>query len=128
MTRSGTRDNRTKPSEKALPAVFADKAFRVERKGVEPSTSALRTQESRVPSGNLSDVAATADSRCTNGCTSGPGKRRKRGPDAGARPTEPKGPGDFAAALVMIAGLPLSDAEKAEAVRRLLNGSGSASG
>ena len=33
-------------------------------------------------------------------------------------------PGDFAAALVMIAGLPLSDADKAEAVRRLLGGKG----
>jgi hypothetical protein len=29
-------------------------------------------------------------------------------------------PSDFAAALVIIASLPLSDAEKAEAVRRLL--------
>ncbi len=36
----------TKQSEKALPTVFASKAFSVERKGVEPSTSALRTQRS----------------------------------------------------------------------------------
>ena len=36
-------------------------------------------------------------------------------------PPEP-GETDFAAALRMIAGLPLSDAERAEAVRRLLRG------
>ncbi len=39
-------DNPMKPSEKALFAGFANKAFPVERKGVEPSTSALRTQRS----------------------------------------------------------------------------------
>ena len=45
-SRTAKNANPMKPSEKALPAVFADKAFRVERKGVEPSTSALRTQRS----------------------------------------------------------------------------------
>ncbi len=83
----------------------------------------LQSQKPRVPSGNLSEVAASD----SDVCTSEPGKRQKRGADGGARPTEPKGPGDFAAALVMIAGLPLSDAEKAEAVRRLL-GSGTPGG
>ena len=39
-------DNPTKPSERALFAGFANKALSVERKGVEPSTSALRTQRS----------------------------------------------------------------------------------
>ena len=39
-------ENPAKPNEKALFAGFANKAFRVERKGVEPSTSALRTQRS----------------------------------------------------------------------------------
>ncbi len=39
-------ENRMKPSEKALFAEFANKAFRVERRGVEPLTSALRTQRS----------------------------------------------------------------------------------
>ena len=42
----------------------------MERKGVEPSTSALRTQETQ----NLSDVderlAATGSVACTNACTS----------------------------------------------------------
>jgi len=39
-------ENPVKPSEKALSAGVANKAFPVERKGVEPSTSALRTQRS----------------------------------------------------------------------------------
>ena len=135
-------DRRTPPtrmisSEKALSAVFANKAFRVERRGVEPPTSALRTQESRVPSGNLSDVAATDSGACTAACTSKPPNRRKRGADAAAvegvetpaevraaKPVET----DFAAALKMLAVLPLSDEERAEAVRRLLKGNGGAGG
>ncbi len=44
--RRGSEENPLKPSEKASSAGFANKAFRVERKGVEPSTSALRTQRS----------------------------------------------------------------------------------
>ncbi len=45
-TRNANAENPTKPNEKALFAGFANKAFQVERKGVEPSTSALRTQRS----------------------------------------------------------------------------------
>ena len=101
--------------------------------GFEPATSTSRTYKTRVPSGNLSEVAATADSCCTNGCTSKPPKRRKRGADAAAvggvetpavkpEPVET----DFAAALKMLALLPLSDEERAEAVRRLLKGCGGA--
>ena len=44
-TRPAT-ENPKKSSEKALSTEFVNKAFRVERKGVEPSTSALRTQRS----------------------------------------------------------------------------------
>ena len=44
--RQANDENPRKTSEKALFAGFANKAFRVERKGVEPSTSALRTQRS----------------------------------------------------------------------------------
>jgi len=46
---------------------------------------------------------------CTSGCTSKP----ENDHDVNKK-------GDFAAALTMIAALPLSDAEKANAVRRLL--------
>ena len=42
---SGRTQNPMKPNKKALPAVFANKASKVERKGFEPSTSALRTQQ-----------------------------------------------------------------------------------
>ena len=45
-TRRANDENPAKPKEKALFAGFANKAFPVERKGVEPSTSALRTQRS----------------------------------------------------------------------------------
>ena len=45
-TRRANAENPSKPSEKASFAGFANKAFSVERKGVEPSTSALRTQRS----------------------------------------------------------------------------------
>ncbi len=44
--RQPNAENPVKSNEKALFAGFANKAFRVERKGVEPSTSALRTQRS----------------------------------------------------------------------------------
>ena len=44
--RSATLENRTKPSEKALPAVFASKAYRVETTGIEPATSGLQSQRS----------------------------------------------------------------------------------
>ncbi len=104
----------------------------METTGIEPATSGLQSQRDRVPSENLSDVAATADSCCTNGCTSKPQKRRKRGADAAAvggveTPAEVKPEPvetDFAAALKMLAMLPLSDEERAEAVRRLLKGCG----
>ena len=94
----------------------------MERKGVEPSTSALRTHGSTVLSENLSEVVSTGKSRCTSGCTREPEKKRKARAIAEAQSTAAKGSDDFAAALAMIATLPLSDEEKAEAVRRLLRG------
>ena len=116
-------------SEKALSAVFADKAFRVEDSGIEPLTSCMPFRESRVLSLNLSEVVASGSAVCTSVCTSKPPKRRKRGADAAAvggvetpaevRSTKPVET-DFAAALKMLTLLPLSDEERAEAVRRLL--------
>ena len=44
--RSASDANPMKPSKKALPTVFVSKASDVERRGVEPPTSALRTQRS----------------------------------------------------------------------------------
>ena len=40
-TRRATRENRMKPSKKDLPAVFADKALRMEDSGIEPLTSCM---------------------------------------------------------------------------------------
>ena len=118
-------ENRLKPSKKALPAVFASKAFGVETTGIEPATSGLQSQPHRVPSENLSDVAATGSGRCTNGCTSKPEKARrsrsKVGSDAAPAAAVQPGDGDFTKALLMITSLPLSDADKAEAVRRWLS-------
>ncbi len=42
----------------------------MERKGVEPSTSALRTQEQSVPSDGGKGLAPTTSAACTTACTS----------------------------------------------------------
>ena len=96
----------------------------VEDDGVEPTTSCMPCRGHRVPSGNLSGLTATEDSRCTTGCTSKTKKARRSrskavadtAPAAAVESSE----GAFAKALLMIALLPLSDAEKADAVRRLM--------
>ncbi len=106
---NSTQSKPRKQSKKALPAVFADKAFLVETTGIEPVTSGLQSLNDRVLSANLSELAPNGKFRCTTGCTSEP--ENHHGPTR---------PGDFAAALAMIATLPLSDAEKADAVRQLL--------
>ena len=46
VARSVTLEKPMKQSEKALPAVFASKAFRVETTGIEPATSGLQSQRS----------------------------------------------------------------------------------
>ncbi len=131
MARTATHENLMISSKKALPAVFASKALKVSPAGVEPATFGFGGRGTRVPSGNLSEVAASGLAVCTSVCTSEPPKRRKRGADAAAvggvetPPTEVKPEPvetDFAAALKMLAMLPLSDEERAEAVRRLLKG------
>ena len=101
----------------------------VERRGVEPPTSALRTHESTVLSDNLSEVTAIDNSACTSACTSEPKKQRNPGSDASSWMNDGKAEvspdsveSDFAAALKMLALLPLSEEERAEAVRRLLGG------
>ena len=102
----------------------------------QPSTSASRTQETRVPTGNLSGVTTTAaqvsasvspkaqkvvTQSDSKSAPSG-GRKRKSEPavTAGNGSPDVATSGDFTAAMTMIASLPLSDAEKAEAVRRLL--------
>ena len=96
----------------------------LEDNGVEPMTSCMPFRGHRVPGGNLSGLTATADSRCTTCCTSKPEKARrsrsKAVADAAPAAAVESSEGDFAKALLMIASLPLSDAEKADAVRRLM--------
>ena len=46
MTRRATHENRMQPSKKALPAVFADKALKVEDSGIEPLTSCMPCKRS----------------------------------------------------------------------------------
>lgn len=74
-----------------------------------------------VPSDSQLEVTATHSDGCTTGCTSGTKNAILKPGEAGTRAAGSDG---FAAALLMIAGLPLSDADKAEAVRRLLREAG----
>ena len=113
----------TKPSEKTLFAGFANEAFSVERKGVEPSTSALRTQRPTHTTQSLQRVVATPNSCCTTGCTNSPENDHGEtvsGSVSSRAESLPIKTDSFSAALAMIASLPLSDAEKADAVRRLM--------
>jgi hypothetical protein len=91
-------------------------------------TSCMPCREHGVLSENLSGLTATENSRCTTGCTSET-KKARRGRSKAVIDTAPapaaaveSSEGGFAKALLMIASLPLSDAEKADAVRRLLIG------
>ncbi len=91
--------------------------------------NALRTHESIVLSDNLSELTASDDTACTNACTSEPKNPRNPGLDASSSIEEGKTEvmpdsvnSDFAAALKMLASLPLSDEERTEAVRRLIAG------
>ncbi len=122
-TRRANAENPIKPSKKALFAGFANKAFQVERKGVEPSTSALRTQRPNHTTQSLQGLVETDDFGCTNGCTNSPENEPGEvvGGSVSSRAELLPIKGDsFSAALAMIASLPLSDAEKADAVRRLM--------
>jgi hypothetical protein len=83
----------------------------METKGLEPS--ALQTLGTVVPTDNLSEVTATADDVCPSVCPSEPKTEVETTGDG-------RSESGFAAALLMIERLPLSDSEKSEAVRRLL--------
>ena len=102
-----------KPTKKALSALKTDRAAGVETKGLEPSTSALRTQRPRSGSEALAELTATSNSisPCASPC------------QTSTRPEDGHGPAarlDFTTAVQAIITLPLTDLEKAEAVRRLL--------
>ena len=91
--------------------------------GFEPATSTSRMQTHRVASGNPSEVASMDNPRHTNGLTNSTENERGEGVGGAVSSRAESLPikGDsFSAALAMIASLPLSDAEKADAVRRLM--------
>jgi hypothetical protein len=96
--------------------------------GFEPTTSSLGSREHRTEGAESQALTNAPTNACTNACTDlaeiehgGPaGATAATAGDATAA-ADAGGAGEhFAAALVMIAALPLTDAEKAEAVRRLL--------
>ena len=62
------------------------------------------------------------DSRCTSGCTGEPPESDSDGGATADRPGAGPVGEHFAEAVAMLARLPLTDAERAEAVRRLLVG------
>ena len=120
-------DARTKPAnanEKASFAANTNEACEGWLTGLEPAASRTTICGTVVLSPSLSRLTATEDSRCTTGCTSKTKKARRSrskavadtAPAAAVESSE----GGFAKALLMIALLPLSDAEKADAVRRLM--------
>ena len=86
----------------------------MEPRGIEPLTSALRTQPTPVLNAANNGVTTPRRNTCTSTCTND---------DESLSTTDNQGHvGDpnFAEAMLMIARLPLSDEERAEAVRRLL--------
>jgi len=82
--------------------------------GLEPTIFTLARRKHTITSAAKTALADDAQPDCTPDCT--------RNARTGNRGHPSDGDGGFAAALAMIATLPLSDAEKAEAVRRLLAG------
>ncbi|MFH1417673.1 MAG: hypothetical protein ABII12_05225 [Planctomycetota bacterium] len=85
--------------------------------GLEPTTFALRRREHRTEPVKPQGLASGGADACTNACNNSPGS-----PHESTADTADAGPvGEhFAEAVAMLARLPLTDAERAEAVRRLL--------
>ena len=110
-------ENSVKPMKKPSFAGIANKGQSIGATGFEPATSTSRTCRPTVPSDNQSGLTLTDNSACTTTCTNLPENAHSDGSEPG---TGSPGSDRFAAALMMIAGLPLSDTDKAEAVKRLL--------
>ena len=92
----------------------------METKGLEPSTFALRTRRHRTEGTQPQQLTSTPESACTNACTSLPESEHADGSDAGSAGGPHADGGCFAEAVAVLMRLPLTDAEKAEAVRRML--------
>ena len=112
----GTTPNVSSVNAKTL--TETDCAARVQEgwlTGFEPATPGITIRRNVVASGKAKRVTASPSANCTSVCTSD----GKTGHGNGSEPASDDG---FAAAVQAIMRLPLSDAEKAEAVRRLLAG------
>ena len=95
----------------------------IARRGFEPRLSDSESLSSESQPLNCSQVGATPDSGCTTGCTNSPENDHGEVVDGSVSSRAESLPikaDSFSAALAMIASLPLSDAEKADAVRRLM--------
>ncbi len=96
---------------------------KIARPGFEPglSDSESKSSESQPLTQSLDE--ATTESRCTTGCTNSPENEHGEaigGSVSSRAESLPIKVDSFSAALALIASLPLSDAEKAECVRRLM--------
>ncbi len=103
--------NSVKPNKKASFAGFANEAVR--RGGRDSNPQPPDRQ-----SGGIEFEVGTSQELRQSGNPVAPNVAPAKPKTHGNKPAET----DFAAALMMIAGLPLSDADKAEAVKRLLRG------
>ena len=91
--------------------------------GIEPTTCGFGGRKNRVASGNLSEVASIVDPQRTNERTSSLEIERGEVADglvSSRAESLPIKADSLSAVLAMIASLPLSNAEKAKAVRRLM--------
>jgi hypothetical protein len=93
----------------------------IARPGFEPGLSDPESLGDELQALNHSQLVATPDSGCSTGCSSSPenGRGEAVGGSVSSRAESlPIKADSFSAALALIASLPLSDAEKADAVRR----------
>jgi hypothetical protein len=100
-------------TRKASLSVADNEAFSERVKGIEPSLEAWEASVTESEVLVFAGVAAQPDSACTSACTNSTDSDVEPAIDLPAED-------DLTAALLMIERLPLSDDEKAEAVRRLL--------
>jgi len=83
----------------------------------EPTTFTLASCEHRTEVVQSQGVTGVIAAACTNACTNSPELMQS---ESKTRPHDGPSGERFAEAVAMIARLPLTDAERAEAVRRLL--------
>ena len=93
--------------------------------GFEPATSASRTHETRVLSGDQSEVTSSANEVSAMVSPRTPKTGHGAVAESASKPGEQEPESrldnaDFSAAVIAIMALPLTDDEKAEALRRLL--------